>query len=908
MLVLGGKFTLFSDGLFAGESTYDFEGCRELLKSIRENHRDITVKTAESPSPFCHSLLVKSHYVQAGHQMGRERRAHLLRLHRKVLEEILTSEEMAEILDDRAIETTEAKLLHRSEETQPRNADELAQAIHDIGEVPARMEWIEAMVEDRAAQLIQELIDNHRVVAIRVPDCEESPFRIVSSDAWRLYFDAYAQRGAAEIALRPRVEENRFIDFEEVAPGDMISPRWLDPIDGDAARREVLDRHLRSRGPVSFSEIINHTGWTPNKIRKVLGSIEAAGTVVSGVYTSSKPKPQWVNRANLEQIHRLTMGYLKRELAACAPYEVVDFITRWQHVHPDTRLEGVEGLRAVIGQIQGLEPLQAYVEPDILAGRVIDYSPDMLDSLIAAGEVRWLRVGTNRLQRGRVSLCFREDVEWLSTGSPLRFDPIDLADADIRKEIAGVRAYFAENHTAFFDDVVRDTGIAEGYVLRAVWYLTWTGELTCDTYACLRNAGFTATLSACYDLASTPAKILRGVTTSEAVTDRMERRGLNPRMGRWSATFRLLDRNKERGSRESLKKWVSLLLNRWGIVTKDILAMECAAPSWSALMPEFKRLELLGKVSRGYYIESHYGIQFGLPEAIELLRECRARRSDGRELGYLSDEAIFCISGHDPANLYMKSLDILDDRGIPLHRSMKSGNVHISLLMQAGQVLLYSGGSPSDIRQLTELDGRRLKRCFRVLKSGVNEKHSSVAIRRWNGHPIDVSPMARVLWEEGFRFNGKREIVYPPIAEIELEPKCESRETYKPFYSEEAPVEYNEAWVLSRSNEKIKAKLSELFDLLNRRLPKECTLNYSLPLMIALYRGKRCAFIHIQRRQIRVHISYRGWVPGISVQPKTDLQDAKFLAELNGQFQSVFDKIDEDIGVVQQESDSCSKN
>jgi len=93
-----------------------------------------------------------------------------------------------------------------------------------------------------------------------------------------------------------------------------------------------------------------------------------------------------------------------------------------------------------------------------------------------------------------------------------------------------------------------------------------------------------------------------------------------------------------------VRRWAHQLLARWGIVTKDILAAEVAAPPWSALLREFKRLELLGKVSRGYFIESHHGEQYGLPEAIELLRDWRARRSDRHELGYLADEPVFTVT------------------------------------------------------------------------------------------------------------------------------------------------------------------------------------------------------------------------------------------------------------------------
>ena len=370
------------------EETLDFEGCKQLLLNIREKHSAVSVRDSESPSPFCHTLLVKSHYAEGGHQMGRERRAHLLRLHRKILEDVLTTEELAEILDDRAIEKMEAKQLHRSEETRARNADELAQAIHDIGEIPADVQLIKAMNESNELDPLHELVNDARIVAVRVPDCEENPVRLVTADSWRLYFDAYAAKDAKPTALRPRLKDESFSDFEETSPEDVISQRWLEPYERSIARKEVLSRYLRSRGPISLYEIINHTGWTPNLTKDLLSALEADGSVASGVYTSSKPKPQWVDRTNLEHIHRLTMGYLRRELAACAPYEVVDFVSRWQHLHPDTRLKGIDGVRKVVKQIQGLEPLQGYIEPDILAGRVSNYSPEMLDKLIASGEVR----------------------------------------------------------------------------------------------------------------------------------------------------------------------------------------------------------------------------------------------------------------------------------------------------------------------------------------------------------------------------------------------------------------------------------------------------------------------------------------------------------------------------------------
>ena len=62
--------------------------------------------------------------------------------------------------------------------------------------------------------------------------------------------------------------------------------------------------------------------------------------------------------------------------------------------------------------------------------------------------------------------------------------------------------------------------------------------------------------------------------------------------------------------------------------------------------------------------------------------------------------------------------------------------------------------------------------------------------------------------------------------------------------------------------------------------------------MMIRYRSERCAFIHIQRKQIRVHVSCHGWVPGLAVLPNTNLEDPRFSKDLIERFRSVFERID----------------
>ena len=837
------------------EESLDVSGLSELLERIESGEVQLEFQEVESPSPFAHSLLIQDRY-RGDHQMGRDRRAHLLRLHRQVLEEVLTSEQMAELLDARAIERLARRLLHTSEATRARTSDELAQVIRDLGDVPASVEGVAAVTDGDAAEMLAALVGEGRVVGIDLADCEQEPLRLVAADLWRQYHDAFVLgRGRRKLSvLVPRLEDREIVGFDTVGAAELIPARWRKKQSQGEARRAIIERYLRCRGPVTVYEIGNHTGWPVGLIERILQELVNAGKVACGVYTSNKPRPQWVNKVNLEEIHRLTMRYLKRELAACAPYEVVDFMTRWQHLHPTRRLQGVDGLRQVIRQLQGFEVMQGALEPEVLPGRIVDYRPEMLERLIAAGEVCWCRVSTKSIQRGKLTLCFRKDMEWITGGAPLKFDVEKEADADIPEMIVAAREYFRENKTAFFDDLAAETGLDEGALMRAVWHLAWCGELTCDTYECVRHAGFQSTLSACYDLMHRPESILWGKESAERVIARMNRRKLDPRLGRWSATERLLPPKRPMPKAEILRLWADQLLTRWGIVSQDILEAEVACPPWSALVREFKRLELLGKVSRGYFIESHRGEQYGLPEAVELLRDCRARRSDGKELGYLDDEPVFTITNRDPANLYAWGLEIVAESGDSFKPMMRRGNLIARLVVQAGQVLLY------DTMQLATLTRRQLSRCIEQLKHDYAGTELQMSVREWNGYPIDVSPVAGLLYEQGFRFGKDRHMWYPPRGEIEIAVPACNQEVFPPYYIESPAAKYGIDWTVDRANEPIQPVVRRLLEVLVGEMERRgWETEWQARGPTGCYRGVARLSLYIAKSFAQVQISARSF-------------------------------------------------
>ena len=85
-----------------------------------------------------------------------------------------------------------------------------------------------------------------------------------------------------------------------------------------------------------------------------------------------------------------------------------------------------------------------------------------------------------------------------------------------------------------------------------------------------------------------------------------------------------------------------MLLRRYGIVIRDLLARESNLPSWRELLMAFRRLEDRGEIRGGRFVDGFLGGQFALPIAVESVRAIRNLP--------LSGETI-TLSAADPLNL-----------------------------------------------------------------------------------------------------------------------------------------------------------------------------------------------------------------------------------------------------------------
>src|SRR5262249_17034104 len=96
------------------------------------------------------------------------------------------------------------------------------------------------------------------------------------------------------------------------------------------------------------------------------------------------------------------------------------------------------------------------------------------------------------------------------------------------------------------------------------------------------------------------------------------------------------------GGAEGVEAGCWMLLRRYGIVNRDLLARESNLPTWRELLMAFRRLEDRGEIRGGRFVDGFLGEQFALPIAVESVRAMRKMAPSGETIS---------ISAADPLNL-----------------------------------------------------------------------------------------------------------------------------------------------------------------------------------------------------------------------------------------------------------------
>jgi ATP-dependent Lhr-like helicase len=153
----------------------------------------------------------------------------------------------------------------------------------------------------------------------------------------------------------------------------------------EAAIVELIRGRLSIVGPTTIAELAASLRISESESESALLTLESEGVVL-------RTGGNWCDRRLLARIHRYTLNRLRSEIEPVAASDFTRFLFAWQHV--SQKLSGVDGLRAVVTQLEGYEvPANAW-ERYILPARIDRYDPATLDTLCLTGEVGWSKLTT----------------------------------------------------------------------------------------------------------------------------------------------------------------------------------------------------------------------------------------------------------------------------------------------------------------------------------------------------------------------------------------------------------------------------------------------------------------------------------------------------------------------------------
>jgi ATP-dependent Lhr-like helicase len=668
----------------------DLPGLQELLTAL--HRRELSVIEVETPtaSPFASSLLFDyvATYMYEGDTPNAERRAAALSLDRELLRELLGQEELRDLIDPAALDQVEADLQHRSDRTRADSRDALADVLRRLGDLT--LDEVRARVLDGldAERLLLGLGEERRAVRLRI---KGEPRWIAADDAG-LYRDALG-------AVPPSGLPEAFV------------------ADVDDALSKLVARYARTHGPFTTAELRGRYGADPTA---VLTKLERDGAIVRGELRPGGTEREWCDADVLRRLRRASLAVLRKEIEAADQRALAAFLPSWQGVdrHPAAGA-GVDRLREVLVPLQGLALPADVWERDVLPRRTGAYSPTWMDQLCASGELVWVGAGALGRNSGRVALYFRDDAELIGP-------PANKSDPPSMPEHEAIRERLAAS-PCFFTDLLAELALSPEEIQEALWDLVWAGEATNDAFAPLRAPRLTLARAQRQVDRSRPGRRFGARRSGAGATVQ----------GRWSLTGTIFRAEPDPGLRRRTR--AELLLERYGIVTREHVLAEGVAGGFSLLYDSFGALETLGVCRRGYFIEGLGGAQFALPGAVERLRAQKAE-----------DEAPpIVLAATDPAQPYGAALAWPKREG-EAKRPQRAAGAHV--VLAGSEPVLYVERGGRGILVLTEPGDARVRPSLEALAAFITaDRRRKLSLERVDGEPVVGSPWEPVLIELGFR-------------------------------------------------------------------------------------------------------------------------------------------------------------
>ncbi|GAB6097017.1 ATP-dependent helicase [Desulfatiferula olefinivorans] len=451
---------------------------------------------------------------------------------------------------------------------------------------------------------------------------------------------------------------------------DYVRSRLLDGLPESLA--DLLKSWLSYQGPVSVETVSRTFGVPFQTARAAMDLLADDGSLIAGALVEKDEGTVYCDQRNME----ILLRWFRRAMIPDKdprPLALLPvFIARHQGL-----LDPVSGRDDAWHPLDTLSccPIQAELwESEVFPARIACYERSRLDRLMQDGDMHWVGLPDRRLM-------------FVDSGDP---DLAGLERGVGREDIAGL---FRDPIGRYdFSALQNASGRSVADCVDLLWDAVWKGLISNDTFAAVRK-GIDSKFKA--PEVSVDAGRPSGRRRMPGGRSGFSRwKGALPSAGNWFLLPFGDEQNEDAADREERRKErVRTVLDRYGILFRELLARELPAFRWSELFRTLRLMELSGEILTGQFFTDIPGPQFMAPSAFRMLNQP------------VPDDRVWWINAADPASLC--GIDLK-----PLKRTLPARRPTTHLVYRGSRLLMVSEKHGRALTVTIDPDDSDLYRCL----------------------------------------------------------------------------------------------------------------------------------------------------------------------------------------------------
>ena len=486
---------------------------------------------------------------------------------------------------------------------------------------------------------------------------------------------------------------------------------------------ELLIEFLVFYGPRSITQLSRLLPINGKTITVLISGYIDDGTLVSGFWNTAKndTELQFCDAQNFDSLLRFQRN-TSRHASFSIPFnKATPFFAHWQNFGalPENLSDTMEKLSGVKASVDTWLNC-------ILPCRHPAFSLHQLDTLISNEELVW--VGADKQQ---LTLVWQHELDLIRDSRLERQNEQKQEREQSSKRNKGnlelVELFTDPTAQYSYNQLLDRSKLGAESFNTLFWNEIWQGQLTSNGITAIDKA-----LSMKFKLSSSAGDKVTNIQPSGGrrrhASGHLHARRIRGLTQGWPGLWKLVDTSTVQEDAltrmEQDKERVRLLLDRYGIVCREIINQESSAFTWSGLFRCMRLMELSGELIGGLFIEGFSGPQFTTESAL-------------RKLSSEFNPGDFWISALDPISPCGLRLQDKQVEGASVLPQRRRGNF---LVYGGGKLVLVAEKNASKLTFYVSENDPKLEGCYLFLQHLLNTR-GRIPLEEINGQRPTKSPL-----------------------------------------------------------------------------------------------------------------------------------------------------------------------